>query len=180
MTIDIHLHHRVQTVRGRQRHRYRRQCSNGKICVLRMWRYHETFHYRVSDIAARCETVGTSRVSLATVGCWLGRWASRSPDHSETTTNTAILDRRLHCRVSDIAACETVGTTRFSLAIVGCWLCRQILRLPDHSEHTHKRFTAPLEYVRDHPGEQVHTQHNRFTAGLEYVRVHPGQQVPKR
>ena len=25
----------------------------------------------------------------------------------------------------------------------------------------------------------THT-HNRFTAGLEYVRVHPGQQVPKR
>jgi len=23
-------------------------------------------------------------------------------------------------------------------------------------------------------------QHNRFTAGLEYVRVHPGQQVPER
>ena len=22
--------------------------------------------------------------------------------------------------------------------------------------------------------------HNRFTAGLEYVRVHPGQQVPER
>ena len=27
----------------------------------------------------------------------------------------------------------------------------------------------------------VHTHtHNRFTAGLEYVRVHPGQQVPER
>jgi len=26
---------------------------------------------------------------------------------------------------------------------------------------------------------QTHT-HNRFTAGLEYVRVHPGQQVPER
>ena len=25
----------------------------------------------------------------------------------------------------------------------------------------------------------THT-HNRFTAGLEYVRVHPGQQVPER
>jgi len=25
----------------------------------------------------------------------------------------------------------------------------------------------------------LHT-HNRFTAGLEYVRVHPGQQVPER
>jgi len=25
----------------------------------------------------------------------------------------------------------------------------------------------------------VHT-HNRFTAGMEYVRVHPGQQVPER
>jgi len=27
----------------------------------------------------------------------------------------------------------------------------------------------------------IHTHtHNRFTAGLEYVRVHPGQQVPER
>ena len=26
---------------------------------------------------------------------------------------------------------------------------------------------------------QLYT-HNRFTAGLEYVRVHPGQQVPER
>jgi len=27
----------------------------------------------------------------------------------------------------------------------------------------------------------LHTHtHNRFTAGLEYVRVHPGQQVPER
>jgi len=26
----------------------------------------------------------------------------------------------------------------------------------------------------------THTTHNRFTAGLEYVRVHPGQQVPER
>jgi len=25
----------------------------------------------------------------------------------------------------------------------------------------------------------THT-HNRFTAGLEYVQVHPGQQVPER
>ena len=25
-----------------------------------------------------------------------------------------------------------------------------------------------------------HYTHNRFTAGLEYVRVHPGQQVPER
>ena len=25
----------------------------------------------------------------------------------------------------------------------------------------------------------THT-HNRFTAGLEYVRVHPGQQVPEK
>jgi len=25
----------------------------------------------------------------------------------------------------------------------------------------------------------THT-HNRFTAGLEYVRLHPGQQVPER
>jgi len=30
-------------------------------------------------------------------------------------------------------------------------------------------------YKREH----THT-HNRFTAGLEYVRVHPGQQVPER
>ena len=29
--------------------------------------------------------------------------------------------------------------------------------------------------------EHTHTHtHNRFTAGLEYVRVHPGQQVPER
>jgi len=27
--------------------------------------------------------------------------------------------------------------------------------------------------------DNTHT-HNRFTAGLEYVRVHPGQQVPER
>ena len=28
---------------------------------------------------------------------------------------------------------------------------------------------------------QINTHtHNRFTAGLEYVRVHPGQQVPER
>jgi len=28
---------------------------------------------------------------------------------------------------------------------------------------------------------EAHTHtHNRFTAGLEYVRVHPGQQVPER
>ena len=27
--------------------------------------------------------------------------------------------------------------------------------------------------------KHTHT-HNRFTAGLEYVRVHPGQQVPER
>jgi len=34
-----------------------------------------------------------------------------------------------------------------------------------------------------HADTQQHTHthtHNRFTAGLEYVRVHPGQQVPER
>jgi len=30
-----------------------------------------------------------------------------------------------------------------------------------------------------HTHTHTHT-HNRFTAGLEYVRVHPGQQVPER
>jgi len=31
------------------------------------------------------------------------------------------------------------------------------------------------------PRTHTHTHtHNRFTAGLEYVRVHPGQQVPER
>ena len=29
-------------------------------------------------------------------------------------------------------------------------------------------------------GHNTHNTHNRFTAGLEYVRVHPGQQVPER
>jgi len=29
-------------------------------------------------------------------------------------------------------------------------------------------------------GLNTHNTHNRFTAGLEYVRVHPGQQVPER
>ena len=28
--------------------------------------------------------------------------------------------------------------------------------------------------------EKYEHTHNRFTAGLEYVRVHPGQQVPER
>jgi len=28
--------------------------------------------------------------------------------------------------------------------------------------------------------QNTHNTHNRFTAGLEYVRVHPGQQVPER
>jgi len=26
----------------------------------------------------------------------------------------------------------------------------------------------------------THTTHDRFTAGLEYIRVHPGEQVPER
>jgi len=32
---------------------------------------------------------------------------------------------------------------------------------------------------RVEPHTHTHTL-NRFTAGLEYVRVHPGQQVPER
>ena len=39
--------------------------------------------------------------------------------------------------------------------------------------------------VPAHPGSpgqnpESHNTHNRFTAGLEYVQVHPGQQVPER
>jgi len=37
--------------------------------------------------------------------------------------------------------------------------------------------TVPTELV----SVETHTHtHNHFTAGLEYVRVHPGQQVPER
>jgi len=36
--------------------------------------------------------------------------------------------------------------------------------------------SSPQDYV-----VEMHTHtHNRFTAGLEYVRVHPGQQVPEK
>jgi len=34
-------------------------------------------------------------------------------------------------------------------------------------------------YINNKYYYYTHT-HNRFTAGLEYVRVHPGQQVPER
>jgi len=36
-----------------------------------------------------------------------------------------------------------------------------------------------LKKQKTHKYTHTHT-HNRFTAGLEYVRVHPGQQVPER
>jgi len=41
-----------------------------------------------------------------------------------------------------------------------------------------KRIQYNIMAVADKP-DNTHT-HNRFTAGLEYVRVHPGQQVPER
>jgi len=43
-------------------------------------------------------------------------------------------------------------------------------------------FTVYSENIHQHSvGWLTHTQpFNRFTAGLEYVRVHPGQQVPER
>jgi len=37
------------------------------------------------------------------------------------------------------------------LHIIYILACRQLL----HNTYTYNRFTAPLEYVRDHPGEQV-------------------------
>jgi len=40
------------------------------------------------------------------------------------------------------------------------------------------KVAAALKKMKRH-NTHTHT-HNRFTAGLEYVRVHPGQQVPER
>jgi len=39
--------------------------------------------------------------------------------------------------------------------------------------------TSHNNYDNNNNDNNTHT-HNRFTAGLEYVRVHPGQQVPER
>jgi len=51
----------------------------------------------------------------------------------------------------------------------------------------HFTYGTSMTYVRmsstllDCNNIHTHTHtHNRFTAGLEYVRVHPGQQVPER
>jgi len=89
MTIDIHLHHRVQTVHGTQRRRCPRQCGSEKICVFRMSNYHEMLHYRTASNIASCETVDkTQRLSHEAVECWRCRWAPHSPDHSEQHTHT--------------------------------------------------------------------------------------------
>jgi len=49
--------------------------------------------------------------------------------------------------------------------------CQSIGTLLEHSKDTADSFMQNIN---------THTTHNRFTAGLEYVRVHPGQQVPER
>jgi len=45
-----------------------------------------------------------------------------------------------------------------------------------HQHPTTQFFTGLMPFQ---PPNHTHTTHNRFTAGLEYVRVHPGQQVPE-
>ena len=46
---------------------------------------------------------------------------------------------------------------------------------------TFVRLITELAMPKEFRVLSTHTHtHNRFTAGLEYVRVHPGQQVPER
>jgi len=48
-----------------------------------------------------------------------------------------------------------------------------------YKTHDMKTINVVKMIVNKH-SNTTHTTHNRFTAGLEYVRVHPGQQVPER
>jgi len=48
---------------------------------------------------------------------------------------------------------------------------------PRHSPEGRKMVVVVVVTLTN--STHTHT-HNRFTAGLEYVRVHPGQQVPER
>ena len=52
----------------------------------------------------------------------------------------------------------------------------------DHCEwQDRKQKAVHLLSTRSGQPAKTHTHtHNRFTAGLEYVRIHPGQQVPER
>jgi len=54
--------------------------------------------------------------------------------------------------------------------------------MPKNMSHIHNRFTAvciPISIPKTtmHP---ITDTHNRFTALLEYVQDHPGEQIPER
>jgi len=72
----------------------------------------------------------------------------------------------------------------FTQPLSFCNICKDNLFLKTHfiiicyyTLHSFNGLFSRTTWVSRH--QKTHT-HNRFTAGLEYVRVHPGQQVPER
>ena len=65
--------------------------------------------------------------------------------------------------------------------ITGSYCLKDVSRKVIVDEKGIKDSWSWKEYMEKLMNEEndTHTTHNRFTAGLEYVRVHPGQQVPE-